>query len=650
MPGLELLTSEQREFVDFACSQECNMQSTCCIVQSFAGCGKTSALCTLVEQRYERGLGSCLLVTITAELKKTLRNVAQKQNGLVVENVHSLIRNQLWRGHECLCADDIRDFLNLTTKPPINKCVLEHVTMIVFDEIQNMDAMSYEVIVYLLQSLSFKPVLFVGMGNYFQWLFGTLTSGSTKYMCNPEKYFQAATYRLFRSSWSLRLTHDMCEWINQKLNPLKIQAHFTECWEEHGTNIQKFWGDGIHSLKCKSCKQLHTPTTTACMPDCSNKDIRYFPNHNRFKSLLPQYIDHFMQTHETLILVNGVKRTTFEKQYMNVGTPFSHIGCEARHVVVVGFDKFTETVCRQKSQNDIDWPLSLYCQMHVACTRASVSLFLVGYTATELFTLRDTPLHLAPRMQKTLTTATVSPTILTVGTTMIPNDTELVALCALIECVQVDYLSDMKFESCCITNTLPTNVAHAIQKVLITHFRSHLADKNVNWHAEVSHLFKGQCASSNLLPPPTWFDRAMHLFATVCQHIYGVAPLPTQAHGFHYSHFVGDVDVCGTCACLFVNTNLTQCNSNFMLFTYIRYLLFKKSQARNTLITCYVLNVGSVATLVKLHSRVDDDYLLFQFLELVHKHHPHIANPITVNDMIMNGVSLPHAPNKKMKT
>lgn len=646
------LTAELRDFIDYACSAECSEHSTCCVLQCFAGCGKTTAIRHLAQMRFDKGLGGCLFITVTKELKDVTRELALKQNGMVVENVHSLVRNQLWVGHDCINNEDIEAYLKLDPKPAIHPGVLQHVSMVVFDEIQNMNPLSYAVINCLLQALMPKPILFVPMGDFFQWLFGTLMNSSTTYMCHPEQFFPSEHYRTFRSSRSLRLTHDQCSWINTNLNPNKIAKHYPACWEVYGEHITRFWGDGIHSLKCKHCNRLHD-FAIACEPPPSRdplyqKRVHFFPQHNRFKSLLPPIVESFIRKHHdsTLVLVNGLKKKTFQNKYAMVGTPFSHIGCESKHVVCCGLDYFAERVCSNSASNkhDVDWPLSVFCQMYVSCTRASDVLFIIGF-ATSFFTLRDaviSPTQLGfDKKQVEIKKEEGATTIIAMTTTNNRQTIDIdLSLCSSqarfdplflhIQRASPQFTLDTPAPDC---SNMPrfTTKSHAIAEHCKRGLLRHI-DKDIpEWQTYIT-----QKLNSPLCPPQPWLKGALELLQYTVHRVFALQPLyqetPIRTSQFHC--FRATCDYVGRNACLFLHTGLLSHETleQTHLFAYTRYLLLK--QTSKHINECYVLDINN-KTVLAITSSLSDPEFLFQFFTHLQHLYPMYKNPIDTRPVVI---------------
>jgi len=365
-----LLSREQKDIIDFV-----NQDTACrtAMVQAFAGTGKTKLLLELAKDRFQRGYGSTLLLTYSAELKNYTRYLAKQQEGLTIESMHSLVRNVLWIGHECVTNEDMEAYLALAQKPAPHPAFLKEITMVCVDELQDMNLLYY-LLFQQLRSFFTKPVAFVGVADFFQWLHGKVNKSSVEFMSKAEVYFPADTIQYFPLTRSYRLTPDMCSWINQHLNPLRLQIHYPSTWLKYGEAITKFWGSGLSSARCASCLQIHA--------DCNVKmhhpqRVRYI-EYDSFKDpLVPKATKDELLHGSAYLLLNGLHTDRFTRHFSNVTTPQKFKGCETNKVVVLSCDRFVEEVCASNAASEserVDWPFACYCQMYVSCTRAKEEL------------------------------------------------------------------------------------------------------------------------------------------------------------------------------------------------------------------------------------------------------------------------------------
>jgi hypothetical protein len=388
------LTTEQNAVVDFMSAGKSPRK---CIVQAFAGCGKTTLLARLAERRFQRNLGSTLLLTYSAELKNDTRKRAHIQEGLFVESIHSVVRNILYVGHDCKTDADIEAYLALDVKPKPNEAFLEHITLVVLDEMQDLSPLYYRVVQQLRSFFIERgtSTSLVGVGDFFQWLFGSLNGSTPMYMCSPDEHFEKEHFETFVLSKSFRLTQEMCNWINKNLDPRKMEFQYPICWAKYGASITKYWRDGLCSAKCAKCACVHDPTTSKCKQNYNTKSIRerevIFFEIDTFKNLLPPFLYQRAKSNNALVIVNGFRRDKFVAAFPNVTSPWTFKGCQTRNAIVIGCDAFTEEVCASSENAEPEeWPFACYCQMYVSATRAQHKLF-IGHSKSKprFFTMRN---------------------------------------------------------------------------------------------------------------------------------------------------------------------------------------------------------------------------------------------------------------------
>jgi len=397
---MALLTEEQEAVVEYICVKD----ARCCIVNAFAGTGKTTLLANLAKRRFEMGLGATLLLTYSSKLKEATRKMAQMQEGLYVESMHSLVRNILHVGKDCLHDKQIEAYLALAQKPMVNTAFLQHVTLIVLDEMQDLSPLYYRLVQQLRSFFLPSKISLVGVGDFFQWLFASLNGSTPEYMCHPEDYFDNDTFRIFALTLSFRLTPQMCEWINTNLDPRKIAYQYPLCWGKYGASITKYWGDGLRSAKCRKCAHVHIDEKCSGFFDTKSikeRDVSLCIV-NTYTHILPPHLAARARSN-ALVMVNGFQMQRFAKQFPYVTSPYGFKGCETKDVIVIGFDSFTEEVCAQQPDADLeDWPLITFCAMYVSCTRASDHLFVVpSKSKASFFTMRAHLLNIGQSQQQT---------------------------------------------------------------------------------------------------------------------------------------------------------------------------------------------------------------------------------------------------------
>lgn len=396
------LNAEQEEILQLMCDESTNRISTCCIISAFGGFGKTNLISAIAQERFKRGMGCSLLITFAKKLKETLRSKSKLQEGLVVENVHSLIRNELNRGQDCANDNDMERYLTMDPKPSLHPDFQANINLVIFDEMQDMTPNFHKVMELVRQLFAPKVVSFLGMGDFFQAEHQHIGS-STEYMTNAHLYFAHERFHKYVFRGSFRLGHQKCSWLNANLNPCTIEKHYPECWKKYGKHIEEYWGSGVFSYKCLLCDQLHSKEAP-CQPQLGH-NVRLMRNKGRFNKdnkPLPEMADEFVHKTNAIIFLNGRKQDKYTKYYAHVTSPFAFKGCETKNAVIVGFDYFTERLCAQKANKDnADWPFVLFCQMFVSFTRASDEVVAVidGSSDVPFFTMRSRVISMEPLSQ-----------------------------------------------------------------------------------------------------------------------------------------------------------------------------------------------------------------------------------------------------------
>lgn len=374
-----------------------------CVIPAFAGCAKTFTIMEVARERFKRGLGYTLLLTYSSELKTDTREKGKDQEGLIVESFHSLVRNFLLRGYDCLTLDDIEAYLDLNDKPVPDMGFLENVTMVAVDEIQDMNDILYRLVQqtrWFFKEFT-KATCLMCTGDFFQWIFHSLNGSSTEYMRNPELYFPGDKFEHMRLTLSFRLTEQTCDWINTCLSPLAIERHYPVCWAKYGTAIKMFWGSGIRSARCGKCgrfKHGESPCKVTIDAEVIAKQKVSIVEFNSYEAIMPASFLKLAKKPNTVLIVNGLQVARFQKLVPNATSPHAFKGQETDNVLAVGIDIWCEGVCSSngyysdsvQAKEPSDWPLSAYCQAYTTITRAGNKVFVAkARSKSNFFTMRD---------------------------------------------------------------------------------------------------------------------------------------------------------------------------------------------------------------------------------------------------------------------
>ncbi len=612
-----VLTQEQDEIIEYMCKPT----SQCCIVQAFAGCGKTTLLANMAKRRYDLGLGSTLLLTYSSELKKATRQMAQMQEGLYVESMHSLVRNILFVGHDCLSDKDIENYLSLEKKPSLHPGFLESVTLIVIDEMQDMSPLYYRLVQQLRAFFVNDKIRFVGVGDFFQWLFSSLNGSTPEYMCRPEEYFQGDSFKIFALTLSFRLTQEVCEWINKHLDPRKLQMHYPLCWAKYGASITRYWGNGLRSAKCKQCACVHdAKKPDKCLAIYNSKLIRERQvaqyEVNTFTNILPPELTRRAKAGNAVVIVNGLQLHRFTKMFPDVTSPFAYKGLQTRNVIVAGFDSFTEEVCSQQSNADMeDWPLACYCQMYVSCTRPENKLFLAkSRTKPAFFTTRDVVLSIGHSLQASQKTTRIISRLFE----FIPHDDsrENKQLDMALQTTIVARCDDIKLYAVkdtapgVIPNTLIHDFhVHYHRAVIIAVYLFFTYDekKPMDWTRFMRvNVLKQQAISATWIAETTWCDLVFTRCVTLLQQagfeVYGKCLVP-----FEFSRLRGILHFTARWGAMI---QVVFDNSRKSLHeAMMNYLCFRRFDPHTLAVNCYVLR-PLTNELLKLELLVPAEYYM----------------------------------------
>jgi len=386
------LSEEQDSIVSYMSAPRSNPQtSRSCMVNAFAGTGKSHTLLQLAKKRFEMGMGMTLILTYSKELKSQMRILAQGCDGILVESVHALVKNHLNLNSPCHTDEHIDTYLACPNKPSPHPAFLQNVTLVAMDEIQDLSERLYRVLQQM-RSFFLNGLDFIGVGDFFQWLFATINASDVKYMMHPQLYFPTDEFASFRLTKSYRMMPQVCDWINQHLSPLTLELHYPECWSKYGTKIKELWGDGLKSARCRSCGQVEHPQTECTQPPISNADVTCIEHDTYKEYLVPSVLQKNLVTGRALLIINGLNLDRFTKKFHKVTTPEGFKGCETQNAYVLGCDRFVEVVMGQQGEHltTEDWPLQCFCKMYVSCTRARDKLVVVRSKGkNSFFTMRN---------------------------------------------------------------------------------------------------------------------------------------------------------------------------------------------------------------------------------------------------------------------
>lgn len=633
-----LWTAEQRAIVDAMCHPDTNAVSTCCIVNAFGGCGKTQVLHEIVQTRFAKGYGCALFLTFSSRLKNNLKRETANMEGYVVENVHSLIRNELHRGSTCFNDEHVASYVAMSVKPQLHSAFQKNVSLVIFDELQDMNALHFQVIETLRTLMLPKIVSFIGVGDVFQLVCAQRIQSDLGYLTDAKHRFQHERFLSFALRGSFRMNQPICDWINTNLSPATIERHFPKCWSTYGAVITSHWGNGMFSHKCNTCHALHDQQSP-CVPH-NQPMIQLLDNAKRMDAqLLTPSADRFVKDHNALVLVNGRNTKAYNKIYPFVSTPFAFKGQEAESVVVVGFDQFTERLCAQgKTDDDVHWPFILYCQMYVCITRAATNLCVLYSAKTPFYTMRQPTdsMYILPTKKQDCDTQY---TTITAVVASVTQKTDLDILESYIDTrttsTNVDYTMIPTDDECNSMRELPNSTLQYLQTLFVMTAYD-MVTNNIrikNWSVFLQNNIRRRfkLKTTPVLHPNIgiWFGKQMCWFLDVTKTADFNRELgPNEA--FQCGKLCGTIPFMLRFGCLFVqfDANPTSTIEHMASFACCKA---RSEQLKLPMLffNCDVVNLCTHQTLSLQLTDIHPDFYLTQLVTM--SHHTHCLDPNIYN-------------------
>ncbi len=369
------------------------------IVRAFAGAGKSTYAYHVADQLFEKTGKHSIILTFSRLLKNRGRDQTQDKNYITVHSFHSSVCHLF--GVTCYKSDHFCKFLSSDAKPVQD---LTSFGLLIIDEVQDLNE---DLAQYIDRLRSYLPedhkMLIVG--DTFQNVFSHLQNSSTRWIDNPDKYFELQ-FQEVKLDESFRVPPNVSKFINQYINPNSIKLHYPNNWND---SISSTWGDGI-----KSHKSTHI-----------YQDPVDFHRFRFYKDKLPSsvigivkdYI-HKFGSNSILVIVKSCKFGMNHPvgQLINmcpeakwivltqdigedgdtlhnkaiVGTPFKLKGYEAKCVVFCGLDSSLER----------DDPLLAFALAYVGCSRPNMKLIILSDSKHDLFfTMRNSVNDVKPNIQ-----------------------------------------------------------------------------------------------------------------------------------------------------------------------------------------------------------------------------------------------------------
>ena len=388
-------SDEQQEIINAITAGE----NVACQAMPGAGKTMTALLCALQLN------SPVLLLTFSTTLKVDTRKKKREYDvqNLYVHSYHSVLHT---RENNVRTISQMHTRLN--KKPSlydIGKPELRDVKYLFIDEAQDVND-TYAKVVRYVASLMDEPPIVMVIGDYFQCVYKKIQGSDPEYLSCPETMWRGLgrsdTFTDLRLSKSFRISHQMARFVNENLDPRKIERHYPKVWQEHGNTIKRMWGNGLVGNH-DGVDVIHEKSNTfdgpsakliAYMNDCIEKDgpesltvimistkpgnrspgtkfVEKVANSNWFVNESGAGNDHKSICNEQVLR---------NKSHMCTISAFK--GKESKHVVFFGFDQFLET-CEDPCI------LTAYCMMYTALTRAICSMYVVSLVDRSFLTLRE---------------------------------------------------------------------------------------------------------------------------------------------------------------------------------------------------------------------------------------------------------------------
>lgn len=264
--------------------------------------------------------------------------------------------------------------------------------LLIIDEAQDMNDLYAKFVIHMLKQFPEKPVLMM-LGDPFQRIFG-FNGADSNYLLDPEKYFAPYVYpspfitRHMTICW--RITHEMANFINTKMNPNNLQYTYPEWWKQHGQVISALWGEGIRANPkrppCPGSVVYYTTTKYSdkrCVKEAlalfdayGNEHVALLGNSLKTNTPIQRCVNALSKSnHENWAVLTDESEFKNEDNIMNnkrvASTIHKFKGLERKAILVIGLNDFIESL-------NIKDPIDHFNLYYVACTRAKEKLVIQG--------------------------------------------------------------------------------------------------------------------------------------------------------------------------------------------------------------------------------------------------------------------------------
>lgn len=238
-----VLSDEQEEI------SQCVLELYNTQVIAKAGSGKTTTSITIAKRFFDRYQKRTLILTYNTRLKFETRERIDKMGVKLEMECHSYHAAACKffspAGFEPQEIDNglLFNAMRYPARRPMN------FGLIIIDETQDMNELYYKFVVHILKQCPSPPVILL-LGDPFQRIF-SFNGACCDYLLQPQTYFAPYVHpmpfvtRHLTICW--RITHEMAQFINTKLNPTMLQYTSPEWWKTNGDIITALWGIGIRA-------------------------------------------------------------------------------------------------------------------------------------------------------------------------------------------------------------------------------------------------------------------------------------------------------------------------------------------------------------------------------------------------------------------
>lgn len=442
-----LLSDEQEEIA------KCVLDLNNVQVISKAGSGKTTTSIEIASRFFDAYQRRTLILTYNTRLKLETRERISNMNLGVAMECHSY--------HAAACKFfSPSDFEPQEIDNGLLYNAIRHPArrpmdfgLLIIDEAQDMNDLYAKFVIHMLKNFSIPPVLMM-LGDPFQRIFG-FNGADCDYLLQPQKYFSQyihpAPFLTRHMTICWRITHEMAEFINTKVNPNTLQFTSPDWWKTNGETISALWGNGIRanpkrppapgSVVYYTAKRFTEPRcvaeATSMFKMYGNDHVALLGSSLKTKSPISFCVDKLGKGDTENWIVLSSESEFKSEDHLFTGkrvasTIHKFKGLERKGILVCGMNDFIE------SRSTIN-PLDHFNLFYVACTRAKEKLViqaLIDGERKEYATIRASPLE----FKSVTRTCTVTDL-----TNYVPFDTVLSVRDQLFETKEI-YKSDKGFD------------------------------------------------------------------------------------------------------------------------------------------------------------------------------------------------------------